>query len=73
MSEVVAFKPALVGEDYRFDADAILEAAKGQGFQNIVIIGELESGELWVSSAANAGEALILMEKAKRNIIFGED
>ena len=65
-------KPREVGEAYRFDPDEILEAAKGQGHQNILIIGELENGELWVSSAANAGEALILMEKAKRQICFGE-
>lgn len=70
---VVEFKPQLVGEGYRFDPDKILEEAKGRGFENILIIGELESGELWVSSAANAGEAMILMEKAKRQICFGED
>ena len=72
-SNVLKFKPQLVGETYRFDADEILEQAKGRGFQNIVILGELEDGELWISSAANAGEALILMEKAKKQIIFGED
>ena len=72
-SNVLKFKPQLVGETYRFDADEILEQAKGRGFQNIVILGELEDGELWISSAANAGEALILMEKAKKQIIFGDD
>lgn len=70
---VVKFEPQIVGSSYRFDPDQILEEAKGQGFTNILIIGELESGELWVSSAANAGEAMILMEKAKRRICFGED
>lgn len=73
MAEVVAFKPVLVGEGFRFDADAILEAAKGRGFDTLVIMGELEDGEIWVSSTTNAGEALVLMEKAKRQIIFGED
>lgn len=70
---VVKFEPQIVGSSYRFDPDQILEEAKGQGFTNILIIGEHESGELWVSSAANAGEAMILMEKAKRRICFGED
>lgn len=69
---VVKFEPREVGSGYRFDPDQILEAAKGQGFDNILIVGMLENGELWVSSAANAGEALILMEKAKRQICFGE-
>ena len=46
--------------------------AKGRGHTNLLIIGELDDGTLWVSSAANAGEALVLMEKAKRQICFGE-
>lgn len=66
------FTPREVGSGYRFDPDVILEEAKGQGYTNILVIGELENGELWVSSAANAGEALVLMEKAKRHICFGE-
>lgn len=70
---VVKFEPREVGSGYRFDPDQILEEAKGRGFGNVLIIAELEDGELWVSSAANAGEAMVLMEKAKRKICFGED
>ena len=66
------FEPREVGSGYRFDPDKILEQAKGRGHTNILVIGELEDGSLWVSSAANAGEALVLMEKAKHQIIFGE-
>ena len=73
MAKVLKFKPQVVGEGYRFDPDAILEAAKGQDFGNIVIVGENQDGSIWVSSAANAGEALILMERAKKQIIFGDD
>lgn len=72
-SNVVEFHPQVVGEGYRFDPDKILEGAKGQGFTNILVIGVSEDGTLWVSSAANAGEALVLMEHAKRQIVFGED
>lgn len=72
MSNVHKFEPVLVGKGYRFDADVILDEAKGHLFDNVLVIGQLESGELWISSAANAGEALILMEKAKRQICFGE-
>ena len=71
--KVVGFQPRTVGSGYRFDPDQILEEAKGQGFTNILVIGEQEDGELWVSSAANAGEALVLMERAKHQIVFGED
>lgn len=66
------FEPRVIGDGYRFDADEILEAAKGKGFATVAILGELENGELWVSGSANGGETLVLMEKAKRLIVFGE-
>lgn len=72
-TNVVKFDPVVVGEGYRFDPDKILEAAKGQGFSMICILGELEDGTHWVSGSANAGEILVLMEKAKRLIVFGEE
>lgn len=70
---VIKLVPDQVGEDYRFKADDILEAAKGKGLSNVVVMGELENGDIWVSSAANAGEALILTERAKHFIAFGGD
>ncbi|PSJ60751.1 hypothetical protein [Pseudaminobacter soli (ex Li et al. 2025)] len=73
MSNVVKFEPIEVGDDFRFDPDEILETAKGQGFQTIAILGQLEDGTFWVSGSANAGETLVLMERAKRQIVFGED
>lgn len=62
-----------VGEDFRFDPDAILEAAKGKDFARVSVIGELPDGSIWVSGSANAGETIILMEMAKHQIIFGDD
>lgn len=72
MTNVVQLHPVEVGEGFRFDPNKVLDAAKDQPLTNVVIIGQLEDGELWVSSAANAGEALVLMEMAKRRIVFGE-
>ena len=68
---VVKFNPVVVGEGYRFDPDQILEAAKGANFASLCIIAEYEDGEIYVAGSANAGECLILMERAKRQIIFG--
>lgn len=73
MSNVVKLEPVEVGEGYRFDPDEILEAAKGQGFRMIAVLGELEDGSFWVSGSANAGETLVLMERAKHRIVFGEE
>ena len=73
MSEVVKLQRVEVGEGFRFDADAILEAAKGKGFITMAVLGQLEDGSFWVSGSANAGETLILMERAKRQICFGDE
>lgn len=73
MAEVLEFQPQLVGEGYRFDPDKILEEAKGNEFSNVVVIGENPDGTLWISSAANAGEALVMLERAKHFIVFGKE
>lgn len=69
MAEIVQFKPVEVGEGYRFDPNELLEAAKDQGFTTLAIIGQLENGSIWISGSANAGETLIPMEKAKRQVV----
>lgn len=69
-AEIVPLRLVRVGSGFRFEADKLLEAAKGAGFTNLVIIGELpDTDELSVRGMANAGEALILMERAKLQII----
>lgn len=70
---VVELKLVQVGEDVRLDADKILEAAKGQGFHRLAILGDLEDGSTYVAGTANAGETLILIERAKHVICFGND
>lgn len=70
---VLRFDPVIVGEGHRFDPDEILEAAKGKGFITLAILAEQEDGTLYVAGNANAGETLVLMEKAKRQIVFGDD
>jgi hypothetical protein len=72
-AKVLQFVPAEIGKDYRFDPDELLEAAKGQGFAMLVILGELEDGTSWTSGSANVGETLILIERAKHELLFGED
>ncbi len=72
MSNVVKFEPVEIGDGYRFDPDEILDAAKGLGFTILAVLGETADGEFWVSGTANVGETLVLLEKAKRRIVFGE-
>lgn len=69
-AKVVKLELAHVGDGYRFDPDELLEKAKGKGFTNLVIIGELpDDDDLYITGMANAGEALILMEQAKMGLI----
>lgn len=68
---VVKLELVEVGDGFRFDPDAILEAAKGQGFTKLAIVAENPDGTIWASGSSNAGETLILLELAKHRIIHG--
>ncbi len=72
-AKVLKFDPVVVGEGFRFDPDELLEAAKGQEFTTLVILGQYPDGTLWTSGNANAGETLILMERSKHQLLFGGD
>lgn len=73
--KIIDLTPHLVevGSGFRFDPDQILDGAKGQEFTTLAILAQKPDGTIWVSSTANAGESLVLMEKAKRLIVFGEE
>lgn len=73
MGELRKLELVEVGENFRFDPDELLEAAKGNGFVTLAIIGQLEDGSEWISGTANAGETIVLLERAKHHLIFGED
>lgn len=73
MADIRKLEMVHVGEDHRFNPDATLEAAKGQPYDRLVILGALEDGQIWVSGNANLGESLVMIEKAKRHLIFGEE
>ncbi|XHB99366.1 phosphoribosylformylglycinamidine synthase [Nitratireductor sp. ac15] len=71
--KIVQFHPETIGEAFRFDPDEILEAAKGQEFTTVAVLGQLPDGTIWISGNANAGETLVLMERSKRVVVFGEE
>jgi hypothetical protein len=72
-SNVVKLEPVEVGESFRFDPDQVLEDAKGQDFSSLAVLGTTPDGEIWITGNANAGEILVMMEMAKRKLVFGED
>lgn len=67
---VLKFQPEVVGEGFRFDPDELLEAAKAQGFDRLVIIADYkDQSGIWISGTANAGESMMLIEAAKMSLI----
>ncbi len=73
VSNVVKLELVEVGENFRFENDTILEAAKGEEFTTLASIGGYADGSTYIAGTANAGETLVLMERAKRKIVFGEE
>lgn len=73
MGDVVKLQLVEVGENFRFDAEHILDAAKEQKFERLMVLGELEDGAIYVGGTANLGETLVLIEKAKHMLVFGKD
>jgi hypothetical protein len=73
MSNIVKLEPVEIGESFRFDPDQVLEDAKGEAFTSLAILGMTDDGEIWITGNANAGEILVMMEMAKRKLVFGED
>lgn len=73
MSNVLKFEPVTVGASYRIDADGVLDEAKGIGFVRMMVLGELEDGSVYSSGNCNPGELLVLMEFAKRALLFGDE
>lgn len=72
MGEVVKLQPVSVGEGYKFDPDTVLEEAKGNGFDALCVIGQYPDGSMWISGNVNTGETMILLERVKHHLVFGE-
>ena len=70
---VLKLVPEVISDDVRFDPDQTLEDAKGMNFTTLTIIGQTEDGDIHFAGNANCGELLILIERAKHQIVFGED
>ena len=73
MSEVVRLVPQEISAGFRFDSDAALERMKGKTYSRLLIIGDFEDGSRAIEGNCNSGEALVLMERAKHDIVFGDD
>jgi hypothetical protein len=57
----------------KYDADTVLEGAKGTDFEALAIIGQTTDGEMYVAGNCNLGELFILWEKAKNHLLLEGD
>jgi hypothetical protein len=70
--KVVKLVPKEVGAEFRFDADEMLESFKGRSFTRLLLIAEYEDGTAETQGNCNTGEAIVLIERAKHELIFGD-
>lgn len=66
---IIPFVPVEVGDGYKFDADEVLEEAKGQDFIRLVLVGEKPDGEVYVAASDGIAESLLLFERGKMKIL----
>lgn len=70
---VLRMVPDLIGEDVDLGVKNVLEEAVEFGLDTVVVIGETEDGEIYVAGSHNAGASLVLIERAKHKLVFGDD
>lgn len=73
MSKITNFIPKIVGDNYVFKPDDVLEQAKGNDFINLLVIGEKDDGELYVAGNVGTDKSISFLERAKHLILFGEN
>lgn len=71
-ADILKLVPNEISADFRFDADVVLESMKGKSFTSLLVFGQCEDGSIEIQGNCNAGEALVLMERTKHELVFGE-
>lgn len=69
-ADIRILHPDSVGDGYRVHPTKICDAARNEPFLNMVLIGELpDDDELYITAMGNVGVSLILLERAKLQLI----
>ena len=67
-SNVIGFRPQIVGDGIKVDVDQILEANKG-AFIRLVMVGERADGEIAVAGSDSLTESMMLLILGQNYII----
>lgn len=70
-AKVLKFEPSVIEGGVTVDEN--LDEAKTWGLATVLIIGETDAGEMYIGGSHNSGTAMILMERAKHALVFGND
>lgn len=73
MSNVTEFVPQVVGEGVRFNPDQMFQNLIGADINTVTVIIEDGDGNVSTYGNCNRGESLVLMERAKRFLVFGDE
>lgn len=70
---VIKLVPDSVGEAYEVQVVDVLDGAAQEGLIMVGVIGYDADGGLFVAGSHSDGELVMLLERAKHYILFGED
>lgn len=66
---VIPFSPQVVGDGYKVDPHIMLDAARENDFTELVIVGIMPDGEIYLASSNGIPNAVYLLEVAKSRLI----
>jgi hypothetical protein len=69
---VIQLVPDSVGEAYEVQVVDVLDGAAAEGLTMVGVIGYDADGGLFVAGSHGDGELIMLLERAKHYILFGE-
>jgi hypothetical protein len=67
-TNVIGFRPQIVGDGIKVDVDQILEANKGE-FVRLVMVGERADGEIAVAGSDSPAESMMLLILGQNHIV----
>jgi hypothetical protein len=70
-AEVVGLRVIEIGDQRRLPGKIVLNRARAQKLDDVLVIGRTDEGELWAASSLNAGQTLWLIEKLRERVLEG--
>lgn len=70
-AEVVGLRVVEIGDQGPVPAKIVLNRARAQKLDDVLVIGRTDEGELWAASSLNAGQTLWLIEKLRERVLEG--